>query len=277
MRPRNKKLMFGLFLGIIVTLGLIQTEAFRRGVVSKGFSTQTLGYQVALENGCFRCHGEEGRGGVPNSGAKNIPGFQDFEFLMSIKSEDELDGWILDGAPQRLRETNDEIDSKRAIKMPAYRGQISEQDYSYLKTYYFHLSGIVFPKTPKAEEGFKVAKKHGCFACHGYGGVLDVPNPGSLTGYIPAWSGPDYPELVKNDDELAAWILEGRPERLAEHPVARFFLGRQVLQMPAYRETISGDDLEAIMAYIHWLRDSTAKGKLPDFNQGGSEFDFFEY
>ena len=83
-----------------------------------------------------------------------------------------------------------------------------------------------------------------------------TPNPGSFKGYIPAWSGPDFAELVRDEDELRAWIREGRIQRLESNPVARFFTNRQVIQMPAYKAVLNAAELDAIVAYIHWLRQT---------------------
>jgi hypothetical protein len=41
---------------------------------------------------------------------------------------------------------------------------------------------------------------------------------------------------------------------LESNPLATYFLHGQVIQMPAYRNVLKDDDVEAIMAYIGWLR-----------------------
>jgi hypothetical protein len=38
--------------------------------------------------------------------------------------------------------------------------------------------------------------------------------------------------------------------------LARFFLDRQAIRMPAFRGRIEGDELRALEAYIAWLRRS---------------------
>ena len=64
-------------------------------------------------------------------------------------------------------------------------------------------------------------------------------------------------ELVRDEDELRHWILDGGIERLVNNRPARFFMSRQRLQMPAYREALTGEDLDAMMAYMRWLRGRT--------------------
>ena len=92
------------------------------------------------------------------------------------------------------------------------------------------------------------------FAVHGPGGRGATRNPGSLKGYIPPWDGSDFAELVEDDAELREWILVGRPQGLQANPLARFFLDRQAIRMPAFRGLITDEELPALEAYIGWLR-----------------------
>src|SRR6185503_9765363 len=97
------------------------------------------------------------------------------------------------------------------------------------------VSDFETPKDDHAEEGRQVAVKFGCFNCHGPQGRGAMPNVRAFKGYIPAWDGPDFPELVKDDQELRDWILDGGTRRLTGNPVARWFIERQPIKMPAYR------------------------------------------
>jgi len=58
---------------------------------------------------------------------------------------------------------------------------------------------------------------------------------------------------VRDEDELRSWILDGEIARIASNPLGRFFTRRQIVQMPAYRGVVSGQDLDDIVAYIQWL------------------------
>jgi mono/diheme cytochrome c family protein len=110
------------------------------------------------------------------------------------------------------------------------------------------------PEDAKAEAGRQVALQYGCFNCHGPQGRGALDNPGSLKGYVPGWDGPDYADLVRSEDEAREWILDGRPQRLRDSRLARFFMDRQKVPMPAYREHLTDAEVGALLAYIRWLR-----------------------
>jgi len=253
-------------------LGLALTSTgFRSLVFSGGVTAETRGWRLADELGCIRCHGNWGRGGVPNPGVSAIPELADFAFTMSVGSESELREWILDGAPARLREKPGYEASKaeRAVVMPAYRGKISDGELEDLIAWYNVIASTVYPDDETAVSGYEAAERHGCFSCHGTGGRFDMPNGGSLVGRIPAWNGDDFTELARDEAEIRAWILDGMPQRLRDHPLAGLFLDHQMLAMPAYRDLIPERDIDAIVAYIHWLRDPTAPGHEPDYSEPG--------
>ncbi len=52
---------------------------------------------------------------------------------------------------------------------------------------------------------------------------------------------------------MREWIVDGRPLRLQRNPIARWFLDRQAVKMPAYRGHATGRDVNALVAYIRWL------------------------
>jgi mono/diheme cytochrome c family protein len=168
------------------------------------------------------------------------------------RDSDEIREWILDGKPRRLRAEEGDAPAP-VLSMPAFRGVLSERETQELVAWIVAVSD--FERLPEpARAGRDLASSLGCFGCHGPGGRRDTPNPGSLKGYIPSWSGADYPELVRDPAELAEWIREGRPRRLRESPAAAFFLKRQLVQMPAFGSGITDDEIRQIGAYIKWLR-----------------------
>jgi len=100
------------------------------------------------------------------------------------------------------------------------------------------------------------AEALGCIGCHGTGGRYARPNPGSLKGYVPPWDGADFAELVGGKAEFTEWVERGVSRRFDSNPVARFFLKRAPVKMPAYRSHLAPGDVDALWAYVVWLRRS---------------------
>ena len=256
-----------LFVLACAILSLFNT-GFRRSFISSGTTMETLGLEVARVKGCFFCHGPSGEGKVPNPGGTTIPAWQGSSFMVSMENEDELREWILDGAPQRIRNTQSYKENleKTAIHMPAYGKYLTPSELKHLLAYYHAVSGTIRPEDATAKRGFQVAREKGCFTCHGVGGRIDMKNPHSLTGTIPAWNGPDFADLVHNDQELRAWILDGRIDRLDNHFLAQWFTNKQALRMPSYRGKLTEEEITSLMAYIQWLRNPEAPGHQPNFS-----------
>jgi mono/diheme cytochrome c family protein len=164
--------------------------------------------------------------------------------------------WILDGMPLGVRQDPEarEALEAAAIRMPAWRGRLSHAEVDDLVAYMRALAAADVPEDQAARNGHAVAERLGCFGCHGPGGRGAGSNPGSLKGYIPPWDGRDFAELVADEGELREWIVSGRPRRLQENPLARFFLDRQAIRMPAFRGQVTEEELRALEAYIGWLR-----------------------
>jgi mono/diheme cytochrome c family protein len=204
------------------------------------------GADLALSQGCLGCHGGSGESPL-------LPRL--FTDLDDVERET-LREWILDGMPRRVRqdaELRAALEAE-AIRMPAWRGRLSEGQVDDLITYLRALAVADLPGDPAIRTGYAVAERLGCFRCHGPGGRGASRNPGSLKGYIPPWDGSDFAELVVDEAELREWILGGRPQRLQDNPLARFFLDRQAIRMPAFRGSIQEEELRAVQAYIGWLR-----------------------
>ena len=86
-------------------------------------------------------------------------------------------------------------------------------------------------------------------------GIGGMPNPGSLRGYIPGFGGPDYEELVRNDEELRGWIADGAIPRLRNDPLASYFLERERIKMRVFKDHLPAADIDALVAYVHWLAE----------------------
>lgn len=245
------------------------------------------GYALAENLGCHGCHGPRGTGGTPNprTGSTGltgeIPAWDGGTAMMFVKSEAEIREWILDGRPWRLvlrdsleaRRTRADRDSsfpvagqvelrgrpwKSApppVRMPAYGGVINESELDDLVAYYKVIArfGDEIDNMPaEARRGYTAAREAGCFGCHGAGGLLGASNPRSFKGYIPPWRGDDFHDLVRNDSELRAWILDGVVPRISENRVGRWFLSRQLVKMPAYRTVLADSTVDDMVSYIRW-------------------------
>lgn len=214
------------------------------------------GMETARNLGCFACHGPEATGGVSNinDSGSAMPGWDHGTAAMYIKSEQEIREWILYGAPLGQATSAGVSSSKSLVPMPDYNGLLSDRELDDLVAYFLAVSGWAPDIPDDAFEGRKIALQLGCFGCHGPSGMGGVPNPGSFKGQIPPWEGEAFGELVENDEELRAWILDGRIRRLWNNPAARLFLISQKIQMPAYREHMSEDQETKVVAYVKWLR-----------------------
>jgi len=240
-----------LALVLVGLLGVRHWRAKDRGSVHRGWA-------VAESHGCFTCHGAGGHRGMPNPGygLEDIPPWSGGLITMYAENEAEIREWIADGMPKRVRADPEQMKLRQgaAIAMPSFRPLLSEDELTAVVAYVKAVADLDKPEDPKAEAGRQVALQFGCFNCHGPQGRGALDNPGSLKGYVPAWDGPDFAELVRSDDEAREWILDGRARRLHENPIARFFLDRQKVPMPAYRPHLKTADVDALLAYIHWLR-----------------------
>ena len=233
------------------------------------------GAQLAREFGCFACHGPGGTGSIPNPGSEEeeVPAWDGGTAMMYVKNEQEIREWILYGRPKRLEDEErhafagdseahgDENDvhdrsSLLPLRMLAFENVISENQLDDLVAYYKAVAAFETPP-PRAREGYEAASRLGCYGCHGPGGRVGSNNPRSFKGYIPPWHGRDFAELVKNEKELRRWILDGKIDRFESNPVARYFVRRQAIQMPAYRDALRDGELEGLVTYVHWLNEES--------------------
>jgi mono/diheme cytochrome c family protein len=256
----------------IANLGAL--GAVRNVVLSIEETPAARGERLAKDLGCFGCHGPGGNGGIRNPKVKGaedaaeddqeVPAFTQQTQMMYVKTTADLREYILDGAPRRKREDPDyqaEM-AAAALRMPAYRSHVSARQVDDLVAYLRSTSGQIVPEEKGAARGGELALTLGCFSCHGQLGGGGVSNPGSFKGYIPAFWGGDFDELVHDDDELRRWIADGKIARIAEHPIGKVFFERQALKMPAYEKVLPPADVDALVAYVRWLRDGRWRAQL---------------
>ena len=264
-----------------IALGGLAAWGFFNYVRAPRLTPELRGYELAERLGCHGCHGPRGTGGVPNPRADDgeIPAWDGGNAMMYVKNESEIREWILDGRPWRLT-MRDSLAARSAerdsafpkpgevnlrprplarielpVRMPAFRGVVTERELTDLVAYYKAVA--VFGEMPDSvHAGYRAARELGCFGCHGPGGLVGARNPRSFKGYIPPWRGNDFRELVQDDDELRTWILDGSIPRLTENRVARWFMTRQVVGMPAYRGVAADSSLASIVGYIRWLSET---------------------
>ncbi len=218
---------------------------------SAGDSAVVRGRHVAERMGCFGCHGPGGERPIPNPGADGgaVPRWDGGVSMMYADDEDDVRDWIAHGHPAHRKP-----DAGALIAMPAFGDRLSPTELSDLTAYVLAVSQFGWPDDAKVVEGRDVAVRFGCFGCHGPEGRGLVANPGSLKGYVPPWTGDDYPDLVRGGDELREWVRDGITARFRANPAAKKILETQAIRMPAYGERISDQELDALAAYIAWAR-----------------------
>jgi len=258
-------------IGILAVLGVVESAWLAAPHLRDRFfppedTAAVRGYRVATRLGCFGCHGPEGIGGVANPGSQEgeVPAFIEQTQMMYVTSTAELREYVLDGAPARQLADPDYVEGveRAALRMPAYRGRVGATDLDDLVAYLRAVSGQIMPRERVAGRGAGLAIDLDCFSCHGPLGAGGVANPGSFKGYVPGFWGEDFDELVADDDELRSWIVDGRIARIAEHPVGGRFVREQRLQMPAYGRHLEPDAIEALVAYVRWIRNGEWRAEI---------------
>ncbi len=216
------------------------------------------GRRLAEHTGCFGFHRPEGTAGTANPGRpeNSVPSFK--ALMMFAHNEEEVREWIRDGvtATKKKSETWKANRKAGALRMPDFGDRLSRAQIEDLVAFVMAVSGDYAPEDSLPRAGYDRAGELGCFGCHGVGGRFGRSNPKSLKGYIPSWDGGDFPDLVKDRGEFDEWVENGRTKRFESNPAAKFFLRRAVLHMPEYKRFLKSGNLDALWAYVQWLRSS---------------------
>ena len=256
----------------LAALGVLGTVWFAypwlRGMVLEIEETRAArGLRLAGDLGCFACHGPGGKGGVKNPGSREgeVPAFIEQTQMMYVMNAEELREYVLDGMPKRRRADAAYLAQVEAamVRMPAYRPFLTPRQVDDLVAYLRATSGQILPADdPQAFRGAELAVEHECFACHGPLGAGGMPNPGSFKGYVPSFWGRDFDDLVRDDVELRQWLSDGKIARIAEHPIGGWFFRRQALKMPAYRDRLRKEEIDALVTYVRWIRTGPWRAEL---------------
>jgi mono/diheme cytochrome c family protein len=248
-------------------LALAAVGALILGIGALAFLTRAQltpverGRRLAEATGCFGCHGPEGIRGMSNPGRdeKQVPSFEG-TLMMYAKNANEVREWIRDGGTRARREDPDWQAERKlgVVRMPAFGRRLRAAQIEDLVAYVMAVSGQNAPSDSLALRGRDRIEELGCIGCHGPGGRLARANPGSLKGYVPPWDGADFTELVSSEAEFREWVEDGVGHRFRSNPVAQFFLRRASLHMPAFQKHLEPGDLEALWAYVRWLRAQPA-------------------
>ncbi len=249
------------------SLSILFTIALVAGLVAVWWTRPRLtaaerGRRLAETSGCFACHGPGGLRGAANPGRKDrtVPGFEG-DVMMYADDAADVRAWIRDGVTPK-RAASESWRRERdagALRMPAFGRRLSERELDDLVAFVLVTSGEPAPPDSLAKAGLARAEALGCVGCHGAGGRFSLPDPGSLKGYVPSWDGPDFPELVRDRAEFEQWVREGRSHRFRDQAAARVFLDRATLRMPAFERHLAPGDLDALWAYVRWLRTPGAQ------------------
>jgi len=103
--------------------------------------------------------------------------------------------------------------------------------------------------------GEVLARRRHCFRCHGELGQGGVANRGAFKGYIPGYFGKDFIYLTDGADGevVREWIITGAYRGLVERPhtgwIAAFFLERQAISMPVFRE-LPEHEIDLLVNYV---------------------------
>lgn len=226
------------------------------------------GIERASALGCFHCHGDLGRAGIPDPGGneEDVPGWSGGTWMMYVQDEGEIRDFILNGSEGQAHGEAvflPDHEEGSEMLMPAYKDILRGGDLDDLVAAFKVLSGMSRPAADSAaRRGYDLARHWECFSCHGAAGSGGLSNPGSFTGFIPGWYGADFEEMVETREEFDGWIRHGSIERLLNNPLPAFFMRRQRISMPTYTD-FETEDLDNLWAYMQWLAETEGGGGAP--------------
>ena len=249
---------------LIPATGIIAIAAGVRSIFGAEVSTYSQGASVYADFGCGACHESLVLGPIQRRRKPAPHLFEDWIDASDLSEEIRFGSYESDDSAVAQRSI------PRKIKMPAYNDLISDSN---LRALLVFLQVNQLMNMRSASAGQNLARKYGCFDCHGPLGLGGVVNPRSLRGYIPGWFGADFDELTNggNREIVAEWISDGTSssitgKSLGRGMVARHFGESQAIKMPAFDRRIPMEDLNLLVDYVLSLR-SLGDMNLPEAQQ----------
>ena len=137
--------------------------------------------------------------------------------------------------------------------MPPYAGRLRVREWQDLAVAVAALAGIAGePEDQELAAGRDIVTQMGCERCHGPLGARGIPNPGTLTGRVPGWYGPELRALLAKDGALEAVLRDGSRQRRTPMPG----VSPPPLAMPAYGGRLDSVELDLLVRYLEWLHDN---------------------
>jgi len=93
------------------------------------------------------------------------------------------------------------------------------------------------------QRGKVVAERMGCFGCHGASGGQPIANPGAKGGEVPGWTGGTWMMWNRDERDVRAWIVKGRPDHREADTGA-------LIRMPAYGERLTPGETDDLVAFV---------------------------
>jgi mono/diheme cytochrome c family protein len=180
------------------------------------------------EQGCWLCHGSEGKGNGPSTAAIQCP-LIDFTAVDSSRSK-ALTAWF-------AIVTNGN-NGGETCPMPPWKGRLNEQQRWDVTNYIYSLH-----YTPDQLVQGKTLWQENCAACHGDTGTGDGPNANGSARPVPNFSDPAY-LIPHSDTDLWKTVTNG--------------LGPL---MPAFNDKLTDDQRWAVVGYmrsLNWEGDPAA-------------------
>lgn len=245
------------------------------------YSPVSRGAKLMESTGCFACHGRgdgEKRFNLRQTVDQWVPKANPTLWDSDITKVDELVEWIANGVTADQAERH----KKLLIRMPAYQDRLQPAEIEAIAAWIL-AEGLRFnqPTGPEVKlppvaagprkpdelllAGDRLARKFGCYQCHGELGQGGVANPQSFKGYIPGFFGRDFLKLTANGDraDILHWIDHGRGLAITSGLTGRLskkYVDGQATQMPGYRDQLTAPEKELLADFMLLLNKS---GPLP--------------